>query len=45
MMRATEELKPAMVSLEAKELGMDGISHVIMENGPGPVRTDRCATV
>lgn len=28
MMRATEESKPTMVSLEAKELGMDGISYV-----------------
>jgi len=28
MMKATEELKPIMVSLEAKELGMDGISYV-----------------
>lgn len=29
MMKATEELKPVMVSLEAKELGLDKISSVI----------------
>src|SRR5690606_1518633 len=33
MMKATEESKPAMVSLEAKELGMDGISHVKWRTG------------
>ncbi|MEK5038049.1 S-layer homology domain-containing protein [Sporosarcina sp. FSL K6-3457] len=33
MMRATEESKPSMESLEAKKLGMDGISNVNWKTG------------